>query len=81
MSLFSKLKPRGEQEIAPIEELETPATETPDVPEIRDIEAALAEGQTFADGEIGEFLGERYQSRTNNNAWTPRQHPAVWMRV
>lgn len=36
MGLFNKLKPRAEQEIAPIEEIETPEAE----PEVQDIEVA-----------------------------------------
>ena len=45
------------------------------------IEAALAKGKSFGEGENGEFEGATYQSRIDDNAWTPRQHPAVWVLI
>ena len=47
----------------------------------RDIETAIAAGQVFGDGEKGKLEGATYQSRIDGNAWTPRQHPAVWVLI
>lgn len=64
-----------------VTETPEPVEPTPDKPAIRDIAEAIENGEAFDYAERGEFEGAIYESRTGDNRWTPRHHPAVWMLI